>query len=119
MLPSRASFPGLRSRPRAPISALFHELDDGAGNLGGSRTVCTILMDYLRQRIHVIQSFQLPIHLEIAMEELAQLVVFFIHLTVPLSGPAFPVLAPIFSPTSAIEYFHTDESREGKAPSNY
>lgn len=53
--------------PFPSCSALFHEPDDGEGDLGGSRTFFAILMDYLRQRLHVLQPLKLPILFHIGM----------------------------------------------------
>src|SRR5512139_1494321 len=73
-----------------PISALLHELDDGGGDHGGSRTFFTMVMDYLCQRLHVIQSLKQPIHLHIGMEKLDHLVDFFFHPSDLLSGYFHP-----------------------------
>ncbi len=72
------------SHPSIPISPspLLHKLDDGEGNLVGSRTFSTMIMDYICQRPHVIQPLKLPIHLHIGMEGKQHLVDIFFH---PLS----------------------------------
>jgi len=79
-----------------PISAILHVLDDGEGNLGGSGALFTIMMDDLCQRLHVIQSLELPIHLHVGLEELAHLVDFFFHLSRPLSFYLPPLVVLYF-----------------------
>jgi hypothetical protein len=66
-------------------SALLHELDDGEGDIGGSRTTFTIIVDDLCQRLHVLQPLKLPITLHVGMEEFVHLVDFFFHPSPPLS----------------------------------
>src|SRR5665647_3146262 len=78
------------------IAALTHEVDDGEGDLGGSRTFFTIIMDYLCQRLHVSQPLKLPIHLHIVMEELVHSVDFFFHPSRPLSLPHSSTQTRIF-----------------------
>jgi hypothetical protein len=73
------------------MSALLQELNDSEGDLGGSRTFFTTMMDYLCQRLHVLHSLKLTIPLHIATEELVQLVDFFFHPSRPLPLASFPL----------------------------
>jgi len=49
-----------------------------------------MVMDYLCQRLHVIQSLKQPIHLHVGMEKLPHLVDFFFHPSDLLSGYFHP-----------------------------